>query len=79
MFKSFSSSPQISHGRCIIWNTGHGGRDSLRIDIPKDRVPEAVRRQSGKKYFFVEGPEFMDVKPAVKIIDDALAAKSKTQ
>jgi hypothetical protein len=38
-----------------------------------------VRRKSGRKYFFVEGPEFMDVKPAVKIIDDALAGKVKTQ
>jgi hypothetical protein len=38
-----------------------------------------VRHRAGEKYFFVEGPEFIDVKPAVKIIDDALAAKAKTQ
>jgi hypothetical protein len=38
-----------------------------------------VRRRPGRKYFFVEGPEFMDVQPAVKIIDDALAAKIKAQ
>ena len=62
----------------IVYQDSHGDRDSLRIDIPKDRVPEAVRRQSGKKYFFVEGPEYMDVKPAVKIIDDALAGRAKT-
>jgi hypothetical protein len=49
------------------------------VDIPKDKVPEAVRRRAGKKYFFVEGPEFIDVKPAVKIIDDALAAKAKSE
>ena len=62
----------------IVYQDSHGDRDSLRIDIPKDKVPEAVRRRAGKKYFFVEGPEFMDVKPAVKIIDDVLAVKAKT-
>ena len=63
----------------IVYQDSHGDRDSLRIDIPKDKVPEAVRRRAGKKYFFVEGPEFIDVKPAVKIIDDALAAKAKSE
>ncbi len=63
----------------IVYQDSHGDRDSLRIDIPKDKVPEAVRRRAGRKYFFVEDPEFMDVKPAVKIIDDAMAAKAKAQ
>jgi ABC-type uncharacterized transport system YnjBCD substrate-binding protein len=63
----------------IVYQDSHGDRDSLRIDIPKDKVPEAGRRRAGRKYFFVEGPEFMDVKPAVKIIDDALAATTKAQ
>jgi len=62
----------------IVYQDSHGDRDSLRIDIPKDKVPEAVRRRPEKKYFFVEGPEYMDVKPAVKIIDDALAGRAKT-
>src|SRR4029434_7559483 len=62
----------------IVYQDSHGDRDSLRIDIPKDKVPEAVRRRAGTKYFFVEGPAFMDVKPAVKIIDDVLAVKAKT-
>jgi len=63
----------------IVYQESHGDRDSLRIDIPKDRVPAAQRRVAGRKYFFVEGPEFIDVKPAVKIIDDALAGKAKSQ
>jgi hypothetical protein len=33
----------------------------------------------GRKYFFVEGPEFMDVAPAVKIIEEALAGKARPQ
>jgi len=63
----------------IVYQESHGDRDSLRIDIPKDKVPAAVRRRPGRKYFFVEGPEFMDVKPAVKIIDEALAGKARPQ
>lgn len=61
----------------IVYQESHGDRDSLRIDIPKDKVPAGQRRLAGRKYFFVEGPEFMDVKPAVKIIDDALAGKAR--
>jgi len=34
---------------------------------------------AGEKYLFVESPEFMDVNPAVKIIDDALAGKARPQ
>ena len=59
----------------IVYQESHGDRDSLRVDIPKDNVPVAQRRVVGRKYFFVEVPEFLDVKPAVKIIDDALAGK----
>ena len=63
----------------IVYQESHGDRDSLRIDIPKDKVPAGQRRIAGRKYFFVEGPEFMDVKPAVKVIDDALAGKARPQ
>jgi hypothetical protein len=30
---------------------------------------------AGRKYFYVDGPEFIDVKPAVNIIDDAPAGE----
>jgi len=63
----------------IVYQESHGDRDSLRIDIPKEKVPAGQRRIAGRKYFFVEGAEFMDVKPAVKIIDDALAGKARPQ
>jgi hypothetical protein len=53
-----------------IYQESHGDRDSMRVDIPKDEVPVSQRRVSGKKYFSVEGPEYMDVKPALKIVDD---------
>jgi ABC-type Fe3+ transport system substrate-binding protein len=59
----------------IVYQDSHGDRDSLRIDIPKDKIPAAQRRLADRKYFFVDGPEFIDVKPAVKIIDEALSGK----
>jgi len=61
----------------IVYQESHGDRDSLRTDIPKDKVPAAQRRIAGRKYFFVELPEYMEVKPAMKIIDDALAGKAR--
>jgi iron(III) transport system substrate-binding protein len=63
----------------IVYQESHGDRDSLRADIPKDIVPAAQRRIAGRKYFFVELPEYMEVKPAVKIIDDALGGKARGQ
>ena len=63
----------------IVYQESHGDRDSMRIDIPKDKVPAPQRRVAGRKYFFVEGPEYMDVKPALKIVEDALAVKPRIQ
>ena len=63
----------------IVYQESHGDRDSLRVDIAKDKVPAAQRRIAGRKYIFVDSPEYMDVKPAVKIIDDALGAKARAQ
>ncbi|MGH7886323.1 MAG: hypothetical protein ACREPG_00530, partial [Candidatus Binatia bacterium] len=69
----------LSRTRQIVYQESNGDRDSLRIDIGKDKVPAAQRRLAGRKYFFVEGPEYMDVKPALKIIDDALGSKGRVQ
>ncbi len=63
----------------IVYQESHGDRDSMRLDIPKDKVPIDQRRRPDKKYFFVEGPEYMDVKPALKIVEDALAGKPRSQ
>ena len=43
----------------------------------RGQLERAQRRVAGKKYFFVETPEFMDVKPAVKIVEEALAGKAR--
>ena len=66
-------------GGQLVYQESHGDRDSLRVDIPKDKVPAGMRRVAGRNYFFVEGPEFIDVKPALKIVEDALAEKARPQ
>jgi hypothetical protein len=40
-------------------------------------VPPSSRREKGRKYLFVEGPEFMDAKPAINVINEALAGGRK--
>jgi len=61
----------------IVYQESHGDRDSLRVDIPKDKVPSASRRLSGRKYFFIESPQFMDAKLAISIMENALAGRGK--
>ncbi len=46
------------------------GIESLRIDIPKDDVPQEYRRQKGIKYFFTDKPEWMDMKPLSNRIEE---------
>jgi len=46
-------------------------QDSLRIDIPKDDVPEHSRRVEGANYVVTERPEWMDMKPILKLVNEA--------
>ena len=40
----------------IVYQDSHGDRDSLRIDVPKDKIPAAQRRLAGRKYFLSTAP-----------------------
>lgn len=52
--------------------------DSLRIDISKERVAPDDRRQEGVRYLDLDTPERADMKPAIKVLEEALAeAKQK--
>ncbi len=53
------------------------GIESLRIDIPKDDVPRDYRRQKGINYFYTDKPEWMDMKPIVKLIRDVRRKQSR--
>lgn len=50
-------------------------RNSLRIDIPKDKVPEARRLVDGVKYLDVTRPEFSDMAPIFKLAKEITKAK----
>jgi iron(III) transport system substrate-binding protein len=53
------------------------GVDSLRIDIPKDDVPSDYRRREGVKYFYADRPEWMDMAPILKLIDEVWGRQGK--
>ena len=51
--------------------------DSMREDIPKDKVSPEGRRVSGTKYLLADQPELMDMKPIYDVIKKALPETKK--
>ena len=47
--------------------------DSLRIDIPKDYIPLADRRQNGVNYMDLDEQKLSDPNPPLQLIKDSLA------
>jgi iron(III) transport system substrate-binding protein len=66
---------QIAYQR--IFTEGNDGPDSMRIDIPKDKVPRGNRRPPGdpNRYLFVDRAEWMDQEPIRKFIKNALSQR----
>jgi iron(III) transport system substrate-binding protein len=60
-----------------IFTQGNDGPDSMRIDIPKDKVPKGNRRLQGdpNRYLFVDRAEWMDQTPIRKFVKEALAQR----
>ena len=56
---------------------GESPADSLRIDIPKDEVPFEQRRLPDIKYLDTGKPEWMDMKPVLDVVNEALKAAGK--
>jgi hypothetical protein len=56
---------------------GENPADSLRIDIPKDDVPLLVRRMEGVRYLDASNPEWLSMKPILKVMNEALQAAGK--
>ena len=57
--------------------SGESPADSLRIDIPKDDVPYLNRRLEGIKYLDTGKPEWVEMKPIIEVVNDALKAAGK--
>jgi len=51
--------------------------DSLRIDIPKDDVPFQSRRLDGVRYLDTGRPEWIEMKPILDVVNEALKAARK--
>ena len=51
--------------------------DSLRVDIPKDEVPYESRRLEGIKYLDTGKPDWIEMKPILGVVNDALKEAGK--
>jgi iron(III) transport system substrate-binding protein len=62
-----------------IFTEGNDGPDSLRIDIPKDKVPRGNRRPQAdpNRYPFVDRAEWMDQEPIRKFVREVLSQRQK--
>ena len=50
-------------------------RNSRRIDVSKDHIPPSERRRDKMSYFDTDNPDTKDLRPAIKLLDEILAAK----
>ena len=68
---------QIAYQR--FFTLGDDGPDSLRIDIPKDKVPRGNRRPEGdeNRYPFVDRAEWMDQEPISKFVKRSIGKRRK--
>lgn len=68
---------QIAYQR--IFTEGNDGPDSLRIDIPKDKVPKGNRRPEGdpNRYPSVDRAEWMDMSSIRKFVKETLEQRKK--
>ena len=55
-----------------IMNAPDSSFESMRIDVPKDRVPLADRRKEGVKYVVMDTPERADQEPVDKLLNEIL-------
>lgn len=53
------------------------GSNSLRIDIPKDDLPEQIQRSSGVDYFDADDERFSDRRPADQLFNEIFGKASK--
>ena len=55
-----------------VANTSVSVLESMRIDISREPVAPEERRVEGVKYLLSDRPEFMDMQPIYKVVNDAL-------
>jgi iron(III) transport system substrate-binding protein len=68
---------QLTLQRALAKAPDSSAPDSFRIDIPKDDVPPENRRLEGVKYLEMFTPERMDMRPIIKVFEEAMAEAGK--
>lgn len=58
-------------------STAESPADSLRVDIPKEDVPYLNRRLDGIRYLDTGKPEWIEMKPILGVVNDALKEAGK--
>ncbi len=56
---------------------GESSADSLRTEIPKDEVPLLQRRLTDIKYVDTGKSEWIEMKPIIDVVNDALKTAGK--
>lgn len=54
----------------ILYQRIDPGQNSLRVDIPKEDVPEYSRRVEGVDYVVTERPEWIDMEPVFQLVNE---------
>jgi iron(III) transport system substrate-binding protein len=70
-----SQEGQITYQKAMV--NAQAPADSLRIDIAKDYIPAADRRQEGIKYLDLDDQEYLDVNPPVQLLKELLSETGK--
>jgi iron(III) transport system substrate-binding protein len=62
----------------MVWQK-FTGNNSLRTDIPKDKLPRSQDQvpREGRSYFISSLPQYEDVAPLRKLVDEVLAKRAK--
>lgn len=50
-------------------------RNSRRVDVPKDHIPESEQRRDKMTYFDTDNPDTKDLTPLTKLLDEVLGGK----
>jgi ABC-type Fe3+ transport system substrate-binding protein len=58
-------------------STGESPADSLRTDIPREDVPYLNRRLEGINYLDTGKPEWIEMKPIIEVVNEALKSAGK--
>jgi ABC-type Fe3+ transport system substrate-binding protein len=53
------------------------GSNSLRVDIPKNELPDEIQRKDGADYFDADDDRFADRRPADKLFNEIFGRTNK--